>query len=594
MEKQLSIKHISFEHIFNATNNGLIVTDTKGAILKVNKKAIEILNLKKNTLKKKTIFEILPVIGELILDVLKQGDNLIGQQINENGINIVLSITIINDKNLSIGTIISLQKTSQVEQAAKKLEFYKIQNKELNAIFESVNDALWVCDGQGTLININKASEKLSQIKKQDVIGMKAEDFILQGMYDKSVTNQVLKKKKQVTMVQYIKKSKKKILATGTPVFDENGNVSLVVVNSRDLTSLNIIKEKLEKSLEESDRLRDALQEMNLQETSKLDVVGESEAIQSVLKVTLKLSHMDVSNILLLGESGTGKGLMAKFIHKNSKRKNKTFMQINCAALPDNLLEAELFGYERGAFTGAKSKGKIGLIELSENGTLFLDEIGELPLALQSKLLKYFDDQVVMRVGGIKSRKVDCTIIAATNRDLVSLVKLKRFRQDLFYRINTFTIKIPPLRERQEDILELVRYYLDKYNKQFKTQKKISLGAFTTIQKHPFPGNVRELKNIIKKGVVLSDSTYLDECLLKDFKPEETIRKTLDLEKNDKFNFKNAMMAFEKEILIHTLKTSRTTRDMAKKLGIDHSTVVRKLKKYSLSTIGGKMHQNDE
>jgi PAS domain S-box-containing protein len=574
------------EHIFNATNNGKIIIDTEGTILSTNEKAFAILGIKKQEMRGESISKSLPEIGKIATDALKNKDDILGQQITEKGISIILNISTIKEKDLFLGIVVSFQQTILFEQAAKKLEFYKSQNKELNAIFQSVSDALWVCDGQGYVVNINKASEKLNKIRKQDVIGKKVDELIQRGMFDKSVTTQVLKKKKQVTIVQNVKKTKNKILATGTPVFNESGEISLVVINSRDLTSLNIIKEKLEKSLEESDRLRNVLQEMNLQEMKKQDVVGESEAIQSVLKIALKLSHMEVSNILLLGESGTGKGLMAKFIHKNSRRKNKIFMQINCAALPDNLLEAELFGYEKGAFTGARSNGKPGLIELSENGTLFLDEIGEIPLVLQSKLLKYFDDQKVMRVGGIKPRKIDCTIIAATNRNLESRVKQKRFRQDLFYRINTFTITMPPLRERPEDIFDIVNHYLDKYNKQFQAQKKISFEAFSMIQKYNFPGNVRELKNIIKKGVVLSDSRYLDEHLLKDFRLTTEIIKPFNPEEVNVFNFKNAMMAYEKDILLHMLKICRTTREIAKKMEIDHSTVVRKLKKYSLSTSG--------
>ena len=152
-----------------------------------------------------------------------------------------------------------------------------------------------------------------------------------------------------------------------------------------------------------------------------------------------------------MGESGTGKGLLAKFMHKNSNRRQKAFVQINCAALPENLLEAELFGYERGAFTGAREQGKIGLFELAHGGTLFLDEIGDLPFSVQAKLLKYLDDQEIMRLGSLKPRKIDCSVIAATNHDLEELTRRQQFRQDLFYRLNTFTIRIPPLRERPEE-----------------------------------------------------------------------------------------------------------------------------------------------
>ncbi|MEJ2731939.1 MAG: sigma 54-interacting transcriptional regulator, partial [Deltaproteobacteria bacterium] len=191
---------------------------------------------------------------------------------------------------------------------------------------------------------------------------------------------------------------------------------------------------------------------------------------------------MEASNILILGETGTGKGLLAKLIHQFSHRKKKPFIQINCAALPETLLEAELFGYEKGAFTGAREHGKIGLFELAHEGTLFLDEIGDLPLAVQAKLLKYLDDHEIMRLGVIKPKPVDCTIIAATNRNLEASSRQRKFRQDLFFRLNTFVIQTPPLRERPDDIFELVNHLLAKYNRHYVLRRRISPGAMEQIK----------------------------------------------------------------------------------------------------------------
>jgi len=385
-------------------------------------------------------------------------------------------------------------------------------------------------------------------------------------------------------MVQEIKRIQKRVLVTATPVFNERGGISLVVVNARDMTQLNLMREQLETSLQESDKLKETLKEINLLKVSRKNVIGESQTFQSVLTVALKLAQMEVSNILLLGESGTGKGLLAKFIHTCSNRNKKSFIQINCAAVPESLLEAELFGYEKGAFTGAQESGKVGLIELSHGGTLFLDEIGELPLALQSKLLKYFDDNEVMRIGGVKSRKVDCSIIVATNRNLESQVKKKLFRKDLFYRINTFTITVPPLRERPEDIFDLVNYYLSIYNKQFETVKKISPVALEKLQRYSFPGNVRELKNIIKKGVVLSESDNLDDYLINGIPMNAQSLQSKNLKSNTAIDLRGEIMAYEKEILEQVIEDNMTTREIADRLRIDHSTVVRKLKKHKLTT----------
>jgi len=577
-------EQIGHEQLFNATANGVVVTDSNGTILKVNNNAKKIFGINEHTLVGSSAYLSLPLIGKVIKESLINGDNTRGYLASSGSTSVVLNTTIIWKKEKILGAVASFQETAVFEKIAKKFEFYQLQNRELNAIFESVSDGIWVCDGDGIVLDINEASEKLNEIKKEDVIGKSIYKLMDEGMYDESSVAQVLEKKQRVTIVQNIKRIQKKVLVTGTPVFNEEGEISLVVVNARDMTLLNTMRVQLEKSLQESDKLKDTLKEINLLELNKKGVIGGSEAFQSILKVALKLSRIEVSNILLLGESGTGKGLLAKFVHKCSNRNNKAFIQINCAAVPANLLEAELFGYERGAFTGANEKGKVGLLELSHNGTLFLDEIGELPLALQSKLLKYFDDNEVMRIGGVKSRKISCTIITATNRNLESLVKQKRFRKDLFYRINTFTIKIPPLRERTEDIFDLVNYYLPTYNKRFKTKKKISPAALEKLQTYPFPGNVRELKNILKKGIVLSESTYLDNYLINGLPSTQHSRKSLITEWSSSISLRSMMMDSEKEILLQALEGNTTTREIAKKLQVDHSTVVRKLKKHNLST----------
>ncbi len=454
----------------------------------------------------------------------------------------------------------------------------------MKTIFNSVSDGIWVCDGNGVVLDINRASEELNRISKDEVVGKTVYQLIEEGMYDESSVVMVLEKKKKVTIVQEIKRIKKKVLVTATPVFDEDGEISLVVVNARDMTQLNNMEKLLKASKQESDKLKETLSEINMYEVNRKGVIGASEPFRVILRVATKLAQMEVSNILLLGESGTGKGLLAKYIHKCSKSSDQPFIQINCAALPDNLLEAELFGYDEGAFTGAKAGGKVGLIELSHKGTLFLDEIGELPLPLQGKLLKYLDDHEVMRLGGLESKKVDCTIVAATNRDLEQLVRKKRFRRDLYYRINTFTLKVPPLRERPEDVFDLVNYYLDSYNKQFNTEKKMSLPAFEVLQNYRFPGNVRELKNIIKKGVVLSDSNYLDDFIIKGTTIFDKDKENGGFAENMIVDFKSMMGAHEKRIFQKALNSGGTTREIASKLKIDHSTVVRKLKKHNLTT----------
>ncbi|MGD9310904.1 MAG: sigma 54-interacting transcriptional regulator, partial [Desulfosarcina sp.] len=255
---------------------------------------------------------------------------------------------------------------------------------------------------------------------------------------------------------------------------------------------------------------KEELTGLNLSELRDQEIIAESSAMLKVLQVAAKLAKIDASHILITGESGTGKGFLAKFIHNKSVHASQPFIQINCAAVPENLLEAELFGYEKGAFTGAGDKGKAGLIELAQDGTLFLDEIGDMPIRLQAKLLKYLDDHEVMRLGSVKARKIDCAIVSATNQNLETLVEEKRFRQDLFFRLNNFRINIPPLRERAEDIFELVHFFIRKYNKHYKRRKQISAKSIETLQAYAFSGNVRELKSLCKQAVLMSDERLLD------------------------------------------------------------------------------------
>jgi transcriptional regulator with PAS, ATPase and Fis domain len=301
----------------------------------------------------------------------------------------------------------------------------------------------------------------------------------------------------------------------------------------------------------------------------------------------LKLSGIDASSILIQGESGTGKGLLAKFIHAHSSRRSQTFIQINCAALPENLLEAELFGYEKGAFTGAKETGKPGLFTLASGGTLFLDEIGEMPPGVQAKLLKCLDDHEIMPIGGTTARKIDCSIIAATNRDLNQRVFNKQFRLDLLHRLNTFPLSIPPLRERPEDILELVRLCLKKYNKKYNRRTHMGYKAFEALKAYAFPGNVRELINIVKQAVVMCDRRLLDDYIIHVTAPPRICPPPVKAATNPT-DLPGRLMAVEHDMLLQAVQQCRTTREAAVFLGVSQPTVVRKLKKHGMGRLNGQ------
>lgn len=574
--------NITYEQIINSTNSGTIATDVSGTIVYINQQAEKMLGC--NAEKHTGIFisELLPITGPQVMECLKTGTSKWGHHVIGEKLDMVLNITLIRQGIKIDGTVCNFQDMKQLKISPDELESSSYLNQQLKTIFKASHDGIWVCDGHGKVIDINEASEKLNGIHAKHIIGKNVTDLVNGGLFDRSVTLEVLETKRQVSVIQEIKRTKKILLATGTPAFDDEGNIFLVVVNERDMTQLNAIQKQLEQSRMVTEKYKDKLAELSLLELKDQEIVAEDKKMRQVLHLALKLAHLSASDILILGESGTGKGLLAKFIHKNSNRSKKPFIQINCAALPENLLEAELFGYEKGAFTGARQEGKAGLFELAHEGTLFLDEIGDLPHSLQAKLLKYLDDHEIMRLGGLKSKKIDCTIIAATNRDLEGLVQQKRFRRDLFFRLNTFTIRIPALRERTDDIFELVSFYMQKYGKAYRLNRRISPDALKALQAYPFPGNVRELKNILKKAVVMSEHESVDEMINQSLSADAGHCVTPSIHAHQGKGMTDQIFDVEKEILQNAMTRCKSTREMARYLKISQPTVVRKLKKHRL------------
>ena len=458
-----------------------------------------------------------------------------------------------------------------------------VLQKQFDSIFHFTNYGIWILDNQGVVLKVNEAAERLIGITAKEVVGKKIMELERKGVIDHALTPQILSDKSPATRLIHVLKTKKQILSTGIPVFDSQGEIILVVVNEYDITTLNSLKEELEQLKHMAQRYQDELSNINLADLQAHGIVSESMEMRQMLNAALKLSRLDASNILITGESGTGKGLVAQFIHNKSKRKNKPFVQVNCAALPESLLEAELFGYDKGAFTGA-TKGKVGYFEMAQDGTILLDEIGELPFSVQAKLLKCLEDHQVMHIGGIKPIPITCTIIAATNRDLQARVDEKMFRPDLYHRLNAFVVKVPPLRERPEDIIPLVNYYLDKYNAEYQMSKRISLKGMNLFLEYHFSGNVRELKNILRQLVVMTEEPLLDEAIQEKIQIKPFNRNRQAAYKNiPGEGLKEQVEKFEKSVLTRALKQYKNTRKIAYHLKASQSMIARKLKKYRLS-----------
>jgi transcriptional regulator with PAS, ATPase and Fis domain len=372
-------------------------------------------------------------------------------------------------------------------------------------------------------------------------------------------------------------------IVTGNPVFDAQGEITLVVSNVRDITELGQLREEVNETRTLARRYRDELKKASLQGVDREAVVFRSEVMERCIGLVVRVSDVD-SPVLLTGESGVGKGMLARLVHELGPRKGGPFIHVNCGAIPAGLMESELFGYERGAFTGAAAEGKPGLFELANGGTLFLDEVGEIPPALQVTLLKALEEREIRRVGAARTRRVDVRIVAATNRDLQAMIRERLFREDLFFRLNVFPVRVPALRERPEDIPPLVERTLAELNRRYRQEKRIRPEALDLLARSAFPGNVRDLQNVVERAFILADGRWLEPQHL----PPEVQRGGDATEAGTpgdllrKGGLVEAVEALERQLLERSLVECRTTHAMARRLGVNQSTVVRKLRKHGL------------
>ena len=454
--------------------------------------------------------------------------------------------------------------------------------RELDAIIQSSSDGLFVCDGTGRIIHMNPASARINHASPEKVVGRNYLDAARDGyVILPSAALEAIKKREVVSLLQKNRYGLK-LISTATPVFDDHGKVIRVVVSERDITEIDRLQRELEEQQAIGDQFRHQVLELQQEYLDSQPVIARSPVMIKALNQALKLSEVD-STVLLLGESGVGKGLIADLIHRHSRRSGHPLIKINCGAIPETLIEAELFGYERGAFTGAVSS-KPGHLELADGGTLFLDEVAELPLASQVKLLRFMEDGQVTRLGGTHSRKVDVRIIAATNRDLERRVEEKLFRLDLYYRLSVIPMTIPALRERRECVLPLIRSFVDSFAERAAKPKRLTRAAIDRLVNYPFPGNVRELMNICERLVVMTDTEVIDVSDL----PRAVVMGSDDEYSAATINWPDIMSmgqiieSVERAVLIEASKSCRSQQEIAAALDMSQPTVARKLQKYGV------------
>lgn len=379
--------------------------------------------------------------------------------------------------------------------------------KHLDSIIENSFDGIFITDQNANVLRINHAYEFITGLTQEEVIGRNMADLVAEKLISQSGSLYVKKKLKPITIQQRFR-SGKEALITSSPIFDENGNLTMIVTNVRDLTEIYKLKNVIRQKTEELELLRQKLNySKNSMDTNGL--IMKDDAALATLLLANRVAPLDTT-VILLGETGVGKEVMARYIYQHSRREKNSFIKVNCGAIPENLLESELFGYEGGSFTGANKSGKIGLFELANKGTLFLDEVGELPKNMQVKLLRALQEQEIMRVGGTKPIKIDIRIIAATNRNLDEMVKNEQFREDLYYRLTVFPIAIPPLRARSRDITPLALSFLEKLNKKYNFKKFFTPASLQLLNEYNWPGNIRELKNIVERAVIISSGNKIE------------------------------------------------------------------------------------
>lgn len=445
-------------------------------------------------------------------------------------------------------------------------------------VLEAMTDGVWVCDREARLVWVNSACEKLNDIVRQEVCGKTVDQLLGQGNYDHDVTREVMATRKPSAIIQKVR-SNRTLLVHGVPVFDEQGEISLVVGTERDMTELNGLRDQLDQSHGIQQKIQSELIALSLERYGADNLVARSEQMQKVLDTCIRIANFD-STVLLTGETGTGKSVIAGFIHKSSERKDKAFLSLNCGAIPEGLVEAELFGYVDGAFSGSKKGGKPGLIEAADGGTLLLDEVDAFSKDLQVKLLTFLDTQSFIRVGDTKVRQVNVRLIVATNQDLAQKVAEGTFREDLLYRLNVLPIELPPLRDRPDDIPALASTVLKRLSDRYGQERVLSPHALDLLCRYHYPGNIRELENILERVFVMASDTRIE---VDDLPAQLTSGLYVDHDTTQNRSFRKALEDVEYRYLRSACEQHSRQVDVARELGVSQPTVTRLLKKHGLT-----------
>lgn len=565
--------------IYDASYNGIVAIDKEGIIRVYNKSARRIFKeIHSSSFVGRHFSEIRPDAWPEFSEILKTGIPQIGKKLDLPEATIITNRSPIIEGGEVVGVISIFQEISEYEQIISELQSYQKLHRELEAVFDSSYDGFYLADGKANTIRVNKSYERITGLSRKKLIGRNMNDLVAENVFDSSVTLKVLKKREPVTIMQEVMGGKQ-IMVTGTPIFDDQGQIVVVVTNVRDITELIELRTELEESRQLSSRYHQSIIEYEGIEHALREMVVKSQSMMNVVKMAIKVASVN-NSVLIQGESGVGKSMLARLIHQISPRKDYPFVKINCATIPESLMESELFGYEKGAFTGADQNGKAGLFETGHTGTVFLDEIAELRQDVQVKLLEMIEEKTFHRVGGTQAIRVDVRIIAATNRDLLKMVNDGRFREDLYYRLNVVPIKIPPLRQRREDIPPLAMKVLETYNHAHASSIRLNSKVIDRLKFYGFPGNVRELINVMERMIIMCEN---EQITIDDIPTEilefSDVSTELDMEG---LPLRESLKKMEIKLIQNALGQSESIALAAERLDIHHSTLWRKMARYNI------------
>lgn len=450
-----------------------------------------------------------------------------------------------------------------------------LEGWQIREYFDALDVGIHIMDPKGVTLYYNKAAEEIDGLSSLKMVGSSMEELIRNGLFSCSVGLMAIESKKTVSRTQIV--NDRLLLSNGVPILKDN-LVEKVIVTIRDIEHMKTLQNEIEQLRLENDELSASLSRCNADFLTENQLLSNSKAMAKVMYLAERMASVD-STVLIEGESGVGKGMVAKYIHSLSTRKSKPFVTVDCSSIPESLIESELFGYRPGSFTGALKQGKDGLVLSADGGTLFLDEIGELPLSVQAKLLRLIQEKVIQPIGASETVNVDVRIISATNWDLQAMVEKKMFRGDLYYRLRVVPILIPPLRYRKEDIIPLIKLFLNKFSQYYNLPAEISPRAMKVLLNKKWPGNVRELENEIERLVVTSNCGIITEM---DVYSQNSNYANQDTDTTSE-SMKEIVERYEQELLLEYKRKSVSVREMANRAKMNESTLRKKAQRYGIT-----------